>query len=247
MSLESLQALGLTANESNIYLCLLKRGSSLAGEITEKSGIHRRNVYDSLERLIQKGLVSFVVINKRKYFSATDPKRFLGIIGEQELALERQRQEVQKMIPQLIQQKDSEKLLQDVHFFRGVEGLKSLYEEILQTGKDYFGYGPGDRLEKILRFYFDHFQTRRKASRIHARLIYGEKARGKKYSATNQLNNIRFLPEEYSSHAALRIFGDHVAILLLEEDQPLAIVIKNRQIALGYKKYFEVIWQTARE
>ena len=53
-----LSELGLTQNEIKIYLALLDIGESLAGTIAENSGIHRRNVYDSLERLIKKGFVS---------------------------------------------------------------------------------------------------------------------------------------------------------------------------------------------
>ena len=67
---EILEEFGLTKNEVKIYLTLLKMGRALAGEITEKSGIHRRNVYDSIERLMKKGLVSFIIQNNRKYFRA---------------------------------------------------------------------------------------------------------------------------------------------------------------------------------
>ena len=63
MEEELLAEFGLTRNEIRVYLTLLKMGSALAGEITEKTGIHRRNIYDSLERLQEKGLVSFVIIN----------------------------------------------------------------------------------------------------------------------------------------------------------------------------------------
>ena len=101
MKEEILQSLGLTRNEINVYLTLLKMGSGLAGEITEKSGVHRRNVYDSIERLIKKGLVSFVIQNNRKYFHATDPNRFLGIIKEQKRELIRKERDIRKILPEL--------------------------------------------------------------------------------------------------------------------------------------------------
>ena len=61
-----LSELGLTENESTVYEMLLRDGPSLAGKITQKTGIHRRNVYDCLERLNKKGLVGFVKENNRK-------------------------------------------------------------------------------------------------------------------------------------------------------------------------------------
>ena len=56
-----LQKLGIAGNEAKIYLILLRSGVSSAGDITKKSGIHRSNVYDALERLKEKGLINFVM------------------------------------------------------------------------------------------------------------------------------------------------------------------------------------------
>ena len=46
-----LMDLGLSKNESKIYLSLLEQGISTATQVAEKSGIHRVNVYDSLNKL----------------------------------------------------------------------------------------------------------------------------------------------------------------------------------------------------
>ena len=76
--------LGLTKNEIKIYLTLLDEGSSTAGIITEKTGIHRRNVYDSIERLIEKGIVGYIVVKGRKHFEAVDPKYFNRFFQEKQ-------------------------------------------------------------------------------------------------------------------------------------------------------------------
>ena len=80
---------------------------------------------------------------------------------------------------------------------------------------------------------------------ISPRLIYAEKERNKRFVRT-PLTETRFLPYKSSSHAALRIYGDKVVIMLLSEDEPLAILIKNKKIADGYRKYFNVVWDAAK-
>ena len=55
-----LKELGLTHLEIKLYKFLLLDGPNHAGLISRKTGVHRRNVYDALERLIQKGLVSYI-------------------------------------------------------------------------------------------------------------------------------------------------------------------------------------------
>ena len=238
-----LSKIGLTKNESKIYLALLNLGTAQAGQITEKSGVHRRNVYDAIDRLMEKGLISFVTVNNKKLFSPVNPRRFLELIEEKKFELDNLKSDFDNIMPELelkaaLQQKH------DVRFYKGVEGLKSVYEDIIRTGKDYIGYGPGQYIEAILKHYFKHFVNKRIKSRIRLMLIYDEASR--KAVKVNALSDVRYIPDQYSSRAALRIYGDKVALLLLSEEDPLAIVIKNKAISDGYRKYFEIMWKAAK-
>ena len=59
------------------------------------------------------------------------------------------------------------------------------------------------------------------------------------------LAEIRYLPEKYSSPVSINIYGDKTATILWAS-QPLAIVIKNKYIADGYRNYFGLLWNTAK-
>lgn len=240
-----LSKIGLTRNEINVYTTLLKLGSALAGEITSYSGIHRRNVYDAIERLIEKGLVSFVIINNRKWFKAADPSRLLVVIDEQKNKLDNIKISIEQLIPQLrtlpvIKEK------QDVSYFKGKEGLKTVYEDILTTRQGYIGYGRGRHIESLFKAYFKYYIKRRIKQGIGVRMIWDEISRGQYYTKTPLMES-RFLPNEVCSYAALRIYGNKVALMLFSEEQPLAVVIENKAIADGYRKYFEVMWKAAKQ
>ena len=84
MDLEILQDIGLSVTESKVYLALLELGNALAGEITKKSQINRTNVYDALERLIEKGLVTYVISANRKVFEPVNPERLKEILEEKQ-------------------------------------------------------------------------------------------------------------------------------------------------------------------
>ena len=64
----SLKDFGLTQNEEKVYLKLLEIGSSSAGLLIKKTGMHRAAVYDNIDSLTEKGLVSHVIKANRKYF-----------------------------------------------------------------------------------------------------------------------------------------------------------------------------------
>src|SRR3989344_2207802 len=84
MNTEVLQEFGLSNTEAKIYLALLELGKSKAGAITKKSTVNRTNVYDALERLIKKGLVSYVSENNKKVFGAVGPQRLQEILKDKQ-------------------------------------------------------------------------------------------------------------------------------------------------------------------
>ena len=101
MNKDLFYSLGLTKNEAKVYLCLLELGNTQVGQITEKSGIHRRNVYDSISRLMEKGLLSSVIVNNKKLFSPVNPKRFLELIDEKGYELKDLKKKFSEIMPEL--------------------------------------------------------------------------------------------------------------------------------------------------
>ena len=72
-----LTSLGLNKKEAKVYLACTKKGTSVVSEIAQVAGINRVTTYDILEKLKQKGLVSFFNKDKTKYFSSIKPETLL--------------------------------------------------------------------------------------------------------------------------------------------------------------------------
>ena len=56
--MEILQELGLTQREIRVYLALLELGSTTTGSIIKRSEVPNSKIYEILESLQNKGLVS---------------------------------------------------------------------------------------------------------------------------------------------------------------------------------------------
>ena len=69
-----LKELGLTDNESKVYLALLQFGTLSPTKLAEKTGLHRSYIYDTLERLLERGIVNTLLLDNRKTYQAVDPK-----------------------------------------------------------------------------------------------------------------------------------------------------------------------------
>jgi predicted DNA-binding transcriptional regulator len=87
MKEEILERLGLTKNEIKIYLYLLSCKTSTTGPIIKTLKISSSRVYESLEKLISKGLVAYFLKNNVKYYQAQDPNYLVNIAETPESGL----------------------------------------------------------------------------------------------------------------------------------------------------------------
>lgn len=237
MKIGTLKEAGLTTNESLVYEALLEMGPSLAGQISRKTGLHRRTVYDTTERLIEKGLIGYILNNNRRIFQASSPQRFIEILKEKEAL-------VQESIPKMLSIYNSTKEKQETNFYKGSEGLKTVFEDQIETKSDIQILGASSLAYEILQFYFKWFDKKRVKNKIKTKIIFDKKEVSK--IKRIPLSEIRYISERYTSPLAVNIYGDKVAIILWSKENPLAIVIKNKEISEGYKKYFELVWNSAK-
>src|SRR3989338_5932704 len=230
--MEELKAAGLSDNEIKIYLALLDYGPSLAGVISRKTGMHRRTVYDTTEMLIKKGLVGYILKNNRRLFQASNPERILDALKEKENL-------ILPLIVGLKERYSKTKEKEETNFYKGKEGLKTVFEDQLNS-KEVLILGASAKAYEVLQFYFHWYDKTRKQKKIKVRIIAEDK-RIKRIP----LAEIRYLPEKYASPVAVNIYGEKTAIILWAKE-PIAIVIKQKEISEGYRNYFELLWKMAK-
>jgi sugar-specific transcriptional regulator TrmB len=240
--MKELKEIGLTENEIKVYLTLLRLGSASAGRITEESGVHRRNVYDAIERLMKRGLAGHVLKGKIKYFEAASPKNILNILENEKDLLNRKAKGINSIIPELLSIHSSRKR-ENVIIYKGVEGIKTVLEDILKTGKTNHVIGAHRPPEQV-RNYLENFHRRRVRLGIKDKLIFNKSdADRAKALAKMPLTEVGFLPKSTDSNTAINIYGDKVAILMWSN--PVGIVIENREVAKGFRDYFSLLWKMA--
>ncbi len=233
------EELGMTRNESKVYVALLKSTSAQAGRITKISGVHRRNVYDALERLIQKGLVSVINKGKHRIFVAESPDRILRIIEEKKILAEAE-------VPKLIELQKAGEYKQSARVYYGKGGLTTVFDDQVQKGKDVLVYGASTKYFSMLKWYDIQHTKKRVRAGIKTKLIFNEtdKREVKRHEQVN--SQVKYLPKEYCGPAATNIYGDSVAIILWIEP-PVAVIIENKELADTYRRYFNLLWQISKK
>lgn len=243
-----LQEIGLTKTETKIYLTLLKLGQSTTTNIIRKAGIHASKVYEFLDRLIQKGLVSYVIKANKKYFQAAEPEALIEFIKEKKRKLENQEKETRELLPELAAlQKESKKERTQTNIYEGLKGIKSVYEKILKKSKTQYIIGaPRIANEKVEGFLLDWHKRRIKKG-IKCKYIYDANVKDYgKIREAMKLTEVKYLPQNMISPVWIEVFGDYVATGYISKETTLFFLIKNKEIAKTYLAYFNLIWRTAQ-
>jgi len=234
--------LGLAKNEAKIYEALLGEGESTVGVISRKSNIHRRNVYDSLNRLIEKGLVFEIIERMENHYQAVDPRKLSEILEEKQCALT-------QVMPDLESLFRSKPKKEQVFLYRGIEGWKNYFRDIIRVGEDLHAIGgKWAWLDTRLKSYTDGFIKEAKAKGIKFHILYDWEVKKSKQEATNLIpGEHRFLPASYSTEIIMDIFGDHVVLLpnislgKFDESKPLTVIV-NQQIADAFRTWWKFMW-----
>jgi len=145
MNTEILEELGLTKNESLIYLALLELGSAQVSKIASKTNLNRANMYNTINSLIKRGLISYVIKNNIKHFTAAKQIRLLEILKEKQGKL-------QTILPELESiEKIPEKI--KVEIYEGKEGAKAFFSDMAKTTSEVVAFGVTGIAYDILEYY----------------------------------------------------------------------------------------------
>ena len=86
---ETLQQIGLSDRQTDIYLTLLKQGPGSIRDIARGANLNRGTTYEELKTLRSRSLVSYFPKGKRKFFCAEPPEQLIKIAEEKQDVLAR--------------------------------------------------------------------------------------------------------------------------------------------------------------
>lgn len=240
MEPEQLKILGLTDGEVKVYFAILNMGSSTVNLIHEKTGLERRTIYDIINKLIGKGLITYTVEKKKRTYQCAPPDKIKQELNKkkQELA------EFEEQLPEIEKIYKSAKPKINLEVFRGKEGIKSVSEEMLNYKKNYF-LGGGFYIMDLLPHYWPQYNKRR--IKLGVKRYSLVKHEYKKRKITEKLLYLKYLPEELTGGpSVIFIYGNKIANVIWGEEI-FAFVIESKEIAENYKKYFKYLWDNVAE
>jgi len=240
MDTEILADIGLTNSEIKVYIALLELGASTAGPILDKTGLHNSVVHMTLNKLIEKGLISFSKEGKRNIYQPANPKHIIEYI-------EQKKENFQKILPELLAKQGMSKEKPEVTTFRGKKGIRELLFELLDAGgKEHHTIGsPKESVMLGDAFWIDYHKQRSKKG-INAKLLFNESLRKWKKKVGYYSNaQTKYYEKGFEPLNETIIRNNKVAIIIWTE-KPIGILIQNNEAANSYEKYFQFLWKKAK-
>jgi len=236
--------IGLTEGEAKVYLALSELGSSTVGPIVKKSGVAYSNIYDILNRLADKGIVSFIIKNKTKHFQAASPSNLIDFLDKKEKEISKQKQSLQNLIPRLEELQEL-KTKQEAEVFLGKKGLKTAYQKLLKnTTKN-----------DEISFFYNHDEKYGEESNLFynsiTELSQKTKNRGicnKNYKKSWFAKSAKHLQMKFTDMPLpgnIDIINDKVLIVSWN-DTIFSVLIHSKSFADSLKDYFNHMWKIAK-
>lgn len=239
-----LEELGLSPNEAKIYEALITFGGSGVSTISLRSKVHRRNAYDSLHRLIEKGLVYEIFGQGETVYEAVEPGKLMELIREKELKLGQALPEMSKVFA-------SHRTPQRAFIFRGLEGIKNMMRKMLQTGEDVYILGAeGAWFDPRIATYSQWFikEAKKKGMKLH--ILFDWEIQEKRPDLIAGISHPhKFLPEDYDTNSTMDIFGDYVVTYTgvspgQIDDDVSVFVMKSATLAESYRTWWRYLWDS---
>ena len=233
-----LKELGLTDNEIKVYLILLENGILNPSHIAQKTGLHRSYVYDTLERLIDRGIINTVSVNNKKHYQPVDPK---ALRQSFELKL----MKIDEILPQLSGLFKSTQEETKVELHKGKRVYRTLIKDLTANFKKndvVYLLGADEKiLETVEPIYLKQYFTIIKNKNVKEKIIV------RKSTKKLKEKNIEYkeLDKQYFDETTIVIHQNKTYIFIWGSPYHL-IVIENKKVANTYLKQFQLLWGIAK-
>lgn len=246
--IDALVSIGLSKTQATIYLTALAHGMLSVLELSKRTGIHRQQIYEAAEKLVELGLLDATSKRNRKYIPAR-PAKLVEFGKQHAQKLDEAANVVHGLLPQLEKFAIKGKANRVVtRHFEGLARIKEAYEEELHASKGMEVLCLAGSLDDLYEFFPEHYWDKWNKQFVKngstSRMLANDTAEARKSLENDTVykRETRFL-KSLPLTTNIDVFGS--IVLMVSPYDALAIWIESRAIADSYRTLFEALWSKA--
>lgn len=229
---------------AKVYLALLELGKSSADKLAKRVGTYKSNVYDALDRLMDRGLATYIIEENKTLYIPTNPEKLTNVVEETKQKIiaryEELRNSLEQIMPKLLSSYNSVKEKDLFEVYKGKKAYKAMILDILRENPKYWkGFG-NLQVQEFFKIDFPKWfkKVKFRLFATKSELVLKRLAEARKSTRVE----IKWLPEDLYMPIVWTLFGDNLLILLYEPDI-LALRIKSEQIVKTFSNQFDYLWK----
>ncbi|MFH1053665.1 MAG: helix-turn-helix domain-containing protein [Candidatus Woesearchaeota archaeon] len=238
----NLQQFGLSPGESKVYLCLLESGPLTTGILARKAKVSASNIYDILERLQFKGLVSYIMVENIRTYQVTNFNQFSEYLEKEKSEVEKKITSFNALLPQLEMYKQLSSELA-AQIYSGAKGIKSAYVDLFASrlSSEFFYVHEEAYHEISSNFYRKNLRLWKS---VHIKGIVNASFLKTKLFKSLKGMDIRYV--SYPLPGCIDLCGEKVLIITWHTPAT-AILITSKSLSDQMRQYFNSVWKTAKK
>ena len=232
-----LQSLGFSEKEAEVYMVLNELGPTPASVLARKTNIKRTSVYDVLNSLMKRNVISSFKQGQYTYYVIDDVNKLIY----------QQKEKVRiagDVVEELKSLQKNTKAVQ-IHHYKGAEGYREMYEDILIVKpKELMGWLNLDYLYDILDPVREEEWTQERINmKIWTRLLMQDTPLAKEFKKKDpkSCRETRLLPKEYAFKTICFLYENHISFFDSEEIS--GIRIHHPELYRMQKAAFDMNWE----
>lgn len=243
--MKQFESLELTNNEQKVYEALLELRDSTKTPIVKTAGVTASKIYDLLNGLIRKGIVTSYKQEGVQHYVPVQAENLTPLFDEKIKELEKEKEQLKSYVEKRLNENTDKE--PEVQVFKGWKGMKNamriLAEDIGEGTYYVLGMTPGENLEKAW-IHFPQISKIFDEKNIKRQVILRKEDKKSSDKFIKEHGKGLWKARYYKTPGPVEIgIGKNYSILNIVEENPTTILIKNKKTRDSYKAYFESIWK----
>lgn len=244
---EFLTKSGLTKDQARIYETLLESGALPARRICLKTTLGRPLVYKVLDQLIELGLVQKnEELSKVTLFFPSHPQKVKEVFEKKMQEMKATASALGGVMGQMTSAFNLISGKPNVQFFEGLDGVKKVLEDSLETDGEILSYADIESIEKHISKLNEWYVGQREKRQIKKRGFVLDTEWNRKFLSDYYTNitDTKFIKADTAPFkTVMQIYENKISYITLDENTMIGVIIEDKNIAKMHKYLFESLWK----
>lgn len=236
--IELLKSIGLSNNEVEVYLDLLKNRASSAYLVARRINQHRSGVYEAIRKLQQRGFIVEIQEKNKKLYQTKECTAIEEYLNQKQA-------ELKEITPYLKVISNTEMPPGAISVSYGLTRLRTVFSSILDLKKEILIWILPKNVNEILgEWFLKEINESLTQKEIPSKILYSEQFDIMKEISKNNFTEVRYADEDTN---IFTIVCSDIVILTVLADPITIIEMKNIDIADGFRSRFITFWDNAKK